>query len=97
MKGMVQRLIILFALVVTLAVWVAPVEGAPPLSEPIIHIVKWGENLSTIAAHYGTTVEAIVQANGISDPNRIYAGQRLVIPGATSDTVPSAGCTSSAA
>jgi putative chitinase len=43
--------------------------------------VRWGETLSGIAARYGTTVQAIANANGIHCPSRIYAGQRLVIPG----------------
>ena len=42
-----------------------------------------GENLTRIAAHYGVSVASIVQANGIANPSRIFAGQRLVIPGAS--------------
>jgi putative chitinase len=45
-----------------------------------VHIVRWGETLSSIAWHYGTSVQAIAQHNGIANPNRIYAGQRLYIP-----------------
>lgn len=56
------------------------VVAAPPQVAPPIHIVRWGENLTWIAAYYGVSVQAIVEANGLSDPNRIYAGQRLVIP-----------------
>ncbi len=47
-----------------------------------IHVVQRGENLFRIAMRYGVTVEAIAQANGITDPRRIYVGQRLIIPGA---------------
>ena len=45
------------------------------------HTVKRGQNLTVIARAYGVTVAAIVQANGIANPSRIYAGQRLAIPG----------------
>ena len=45
-----------------------------------VHVVQWGENLASIAARYGMTVEAIAQANGITDQNYIYIGQQLVIP-----------------
>ncbi len=45
------------------------------------HRVRPGENLSTIAARYGTTAQAIARANGISDPHRVIAGTRLRIPG----------------
>ena len=42
------------------------------------------------------TVSAIVQANRISDPSRIYAGQRLTIPGAAPAAPPAAAMTSPA-
>ncbi|MBE2193713.1 MAG: LysM peptidoglycan-binding domain-containing protein [Anaerolinea sp.] len=45
-----------------------------------IHIVQRGETLYRIAVRYGTTVESIAQANGISDPSAITVGQRLLIP-----------------
>lgn len=52
----------------------------PPPATPIWHCVRYGETLSGIAARYGTTVSAITTANGIANPNRIYAGRCLVIP-----------------
>ncbi len=45
-----------------------------------IHVVQRGENLFRIAMRYGTTVEAIAQANGIKDVTQISVGQRLLIP-----------------
>jgi putative chitinase len=60
--------------------WATPTAVAAP-SASTIHVVRWGENLFRIALRYGTTVEAIAHANGIANPNCIYAGQRLVIPG----------------
>ena len=48
------------------------------------YVVKSGDTLSTIALELGTSVSAIADANGITNPNRIYIGQELVIPG--SDT-----------
>ncbi len=44
------------------------------------HVVRRGETLSAIAVRYGTSVEAIVEANGLSNPDMIYVGQRLIIP-----------------
>jgi LysM repeat protein len=64
----------------------APAEAsaAPvPVAEAAVattHVVARGENLTWIARRYGTTVDAIVVANGISNPSRIYAGQSLTIP-----------------
>jgi LysM repeat protein len=45
-----------------------------------VHVVQRGETLSSIAARYGTTVNAIVRTNGLSNANYVYAGQRLTIP-----------------
>ncbi|MGH6762926.1 MAG: peptidoglycan DD-metalloendopeptidase family protein [Phyllobacterium sp.] len=45
-------------------------------------IVESGQTLSSIARRYGVSSSAILQANGISDPNRILVGQSLLIPGA---------------
>lgn len=48
------------------------------------YTVASDDNLSAVAKKYGTTVDAIVAANGISNPNLIYPGQVLKIPGAAS-------------
>jgi LysM repeat protein len=40
-----------------------------------------GDTLSAIASRHGTTVNALVQANGLRNPGQIYVGQRLVIGG----------------
>lgn len=42
--------------------------------------VKYGDTVSELAEQYGTTTDAIVQANNLRDPNFILAGQNLVIP-----------------
>jgi len=46
------------------------------------YTVKPGDTLAKIAAATGTTIAALMQANGIKNPNLVYTGQRLVIPGA---------------
>jgi LysM repeat protein len=53
---------------------------AASASGQVVHIVRRGENLSQIARRYGSSVRAITAANGLRNPNYIYAGQRLVIP-----------------
>jgi uncharacterized protein YraI len=45
------------------------------------HVVQRGENLYRIARRYGTTIADLQTRNRISNPNRIYAGQRLCISG----------------
>jgi LysM repeat protein len=44
------------------------------------HTVQPGETLTAIAQQYGVTVQAIVEANQISNPNRVDAGTVLTIP-----------------
>lgn len=44
------------------------------------HIVQSGESLSMIAAQFGVSVEAILAANSLDDPNTIVVGQELLIP-----------------
>lgn len=44
------------------------------------HTVVSGENLYRISIHYGVSMYAIAQANGISNLNLIYAGDTLCIP-----------------
>jgi len=45
------------------------------------YVVQPGDTLSAIARRFGTSVEALIQQNGISDPSRIFPGTELIIPG----------------
>lgn len=58
----------------------------PVTGSGTIHVVAAGETLAIIAARYGTTWSAIAAANGLTNANFIYSGQRLVIPGAGTTT-----------
>lgn len=76
-----SKLSVLVALVLAVLVVgsaATPVSAAP--SERTIHVVRRGETLYSIARSYGVNMWDIARANGIANPNRIYAGQRLVIP-----------------
>ncbi|HOA25184.1 MAG TPA: LysM peptidoglycan-binding domain-containing protein [Aggregatilineales bacterium] len=57
----------------------ADAPSADTQAENIIHVVQRGETLFSIAQRYGTTVQAIQAANGLTG-TLIYVGQRLVIP-----------------
>lgn len=50
------------------------------------YTVKKGDTLSEIAAAYGTTVDALVSLNGISNPDVINVGQVLKVTGTASTT-----------
>lgn len=56
-----------------------PASGQP---ESLIHVVAPGETLSAIARRYGLDVSALLQANGLPDPDRIFKGQMLRVPAA---------------
>lgn len=63
---------------------ISPTPSATPTTEVtedgIIHIVSSGETLYTLALRYGTTVNAIINANELTNPNALSIGQRLLIP-----------------
>lgn len=61
------------------------VTPQPPVVDPPnvcsgIHVVRHGDTLSKIAVWYGTTVQHLMWLNGLSNPNHIWVGQRLVVP-----------------
>jgi murein DD-endopeptidase MepM/ murein hydrolase activator NlpD len=48
--------------------------------EDVIHIIQRGETIYTIARNYGVNSQEILTLNGIEDPRKIQAGQRIRIP-----------------
>ena len=93
------RLCLICSLVAATLFAAVPVGAAAPrptlLQEQIVHIVQQGENLFRLALRYGTTVDAIMAANGLTDEHKIHVGQRLVIPDGSgiSATAPAAATT----
>lgn len=70
---------------------VTATEDTPPAQEggqvgSGSYVVQRGDTLSIIARRFNTTVATLVQLNGIANPNRIFVGQRLTVPGADSVT-----------
>ena len=55
--------------------------AALTMSGSACYTVRLGDTLSGIAARHGVSVQALVGANRISNPNLIRAGQTLTIPG----------------
>lgn len=47
---------------------------------PTTHTVQAGENLFRLSLRYGVSMDALMAANNISNPNLIFAGQVLIIP-----------------
>jgi len=65
-----------------------PVNSAVPVqaaaaanSNGYTHTIASGESLYTIARKYDVTTQAIVQANNLGSPDKIFVGQQIVIPG----------------
>lgn len=57
--------------------------------------IRTGDTLSALAARYGTSVSALAKANRIANPNLIYAGASLRIPGHSGESSFDSGGTSS--
>jgi LysM repeat protein len=59
-------------------------SGPAAKSSPVggqVHVVRAGENLTTIARKYGTSVSSLASANGLSQKNLVREGDRLQVPG----------------
>lgn len=59
-----------------------PSPTPEPTATPVTYAVQAGDNLTRIARDHGVTLEALLEANEIEDPNRITVGQVLIIPAA---------------
>ena len=58
------------------------VEGMPtPTPMPFQYTVEAGDSLGSIAIQFGVTTVALIEANGIEDPNSLTVGSELLIPG----------------
>ena len=50
-------------------------------SAETVVLVQAGDSLSSIAFEQGVTLEDLMAVNGLTDPDLVYMGQELVIPG----------------
>src|SRR5581483_27256 len=68
---------------------VSGANGSAPATNPTLaaantsYIVQAGDTLYSIALKFNTTIEAIQQANNLTNPNTLAVGQRLLIPSAS--------------
>ncbi len=60
--------------------------SSAPIQAPAVgtYTVRSGDTLSSIAAKFGTSYQALAGLNGISNPNLIYVGQVLRVNGSAS-------------
>ncbi len=75
MSKRIALMVVLFALILPAFPVAAQTTAGP------IYIVQPGDTLSSIASRFDVSLNDLMAANGLSDPNRLSAGQELVIPG----------------
>jgi LysM repeat protein len=78
-----RLLIVVLAVALLLGAPVGPTSAAPFNTCVAYHVVQVGENLYRIGLQYGITFDVLMQVNGILNPNLVYVGQSLCIPGGT--------------
>ena len=62
----------------------APTTTPSSPAYPLVHVVKAGETLAGVARAYGVSLDEVVLHNQLPDPDLLYVGQRLKLPGAAS-------------
>ncbi len=62
---------------------IKPGQVLHAVKDGILEFVKPGQTLTDISITYSVPVEKIVDANNITDPSKIYAGEEIIVPGAT--------------
>ncbi len=50
------------------------------IAVPLKHVVKSGESLFSIAQLYSAKMEAIIELNNIDNPDKISAGDEILLP-----------------
>jgi len=56
------------------------VQSGEPDAEQI-YVVQAGDSLGGISSRFGVTLDELIQANALTNPDFLFAGQRLTIPG----------------
>lgn len=51
-----------------------------PKLEDEFYLIQQGDSLSAIASSFGVKLETLMAVNGITNPDKIQAGQKLIIP-----------------
>ena len=78
---MLKRFFI-FLVAICLLFTASPVAAQTPIPSGPIYIVQPSDNsLTDIAIRFNVSLNDLISANGIANPNLIFPGQQLVIPG----------------
>ena len=76
-----QSLLVRLLIAAVVAFAVLAFVSRPALAQEKMHVVGRGENLSTIAQRHGLSLQELSAYNGIANPNMVFVGQQLAIPG----------------
>ncbi|MEP7289860.1 MAG: LysM peptidoglycan-binding domain-containing protein [Chloroflexota bacterium] len=68
-----------------------PATATAPVANPTSYTVQPGDNLYRVSVKFNTSMQALMQLNNISNPNLLYAGQVLALPGSTTGGSTSGG------
>lgn len=77
--GLVCIVAILAMLLVAAPASAAPAASAGGSGCGQFYTVRWGDTLYKIAVRFGTSVSALMNLNGITNPNKITAGQTICV------------------
>ncbi len=66
----------------------ASADTAQAATGETIYVVQRGDTLYSLARRFGTTVDALMRFNNITNSNQIYIGQRLRVPSSTTTATP---------
>jgi len=65
---------------------VTPEPSETPVPEgPLTYVVEEGDSLASIADQFGVTIDQLIAANNLVDPNNIGVGSQLIIPDPDAD------------
>lgn len=56
------------------------IQGTSQVRQQREYVVKAGDVLWKIAQKFNIDLQKLIEANGLKNPNKIMAGQKLVIP-----------------
>ena len=78
------HVLLCMAAIVAMLLVAVPASAAPAASAGgsgcgQFYTVRWGDTLYRIAVRYGTSVSALMNLNGITNPNYIVAGQTICV------------------
>lgn len=92
---LLSRWVKVLHILVTVAVLLGTTVLTPRVYADGIHVVARGESLGVIARRYNVSTRQLMSSNGISNPDFIYVGQQLVVPGVkATDNTPAAASVS---